>query len=92
MNKSGTDQMSKQNAGNRGAANGVGVKKLEDHRRLMLQQQLTGHKWDTVDSVKRVTQAPPPPVAPPSMGNMRGRPGSPALSGSSMGKALKYYG
>lgn len=32
------------------------VKKLEDHRRLMLQQQLGGRKWDSVEEVERITR------------------------------------
>ena len=34
----------------------VGVRKLEDNRRLMLQQQLGGRKWDTVEEVERITR------------------------------------
>jgi myosin-15 len=34
----------------------VGVRKLEDNRRLMLQQQLSGRKWDTVEEVERITR------------------------------------
>lgn len=65
-----------------------GVKKLEQHRRLMLQQQLAGGKWDSLDSVKRtVSQAPPPPVAPPNMGGISRRPVSPAPSASSVGSS-----
>lgn len=33
-----------------------GVRKLEDNRRLMLQQQLSGRKWDTVEEVERITR------------------------------------
>lgn len=33
-----------------------GVRKLEDNRRLMLQQQLGGRKWDTVEEVERITR------------------------------------
>ena len=35
---------------------GTGVRKLEDNRRLMLQQQLGGRKWDTVEEVERITR------------------------------------
>ena len=33
-----------------------GVRKLEDNRRLMLQQQLSGRKWDSVEEVERITR------------------------------------
>ncbi|KAK8734252.1 hypothetical protein OTU49_006087, partial [Cherax quadricarinatus] len=67
-----------------------GIKKLEAHRRFLLQHQLEGDKWDTVDSIKQVTSKvdkggsvpPPPPVAPPSV-YMNRRPPSPAPSVSS---------
>ena len=55
----------------------------------MLQQQLTGDSWDTLDSpksknkvIKSGSAPPPPPIAPPNMAMMK-RPPSPALSGSS---------
>jgi len=32
------------------------IRKLEEHRRLMLQQQLAGRKWDSVEEVERITQ------------------------------------
>ena len=32
------------------------IRKLEDHRRLMLQQQLAGRKWDSVEEVERITR------------------------------------
>lgn len=67
-----------------------GVKKLEAHRRYLLQHQLEGDKWDTVDSVKPQTckaekdgsVPPPPPIAPPNMYINR-RATSPAPSVSS---------
>ncbi|XP_071526723.1 unconventional myosin-XV isoform X1 [Panulirus ornatus] len=65
-----------------------GIKKLEAHRRFLLQHQLEGDKWDTVDSVKLVTSKtdkggsipPPPPVAPPSMYNRRASSPAPSMS------------
>ena len=33
-----------------------GVRQLEDNRRLMLQQQLSGWKWDSVKEVERITR------------------------------------
>ena len=62
------------------------VKKLEAHRRMMLQKQLTGDCWDTIDSVKQSKGGPappPPPIGPPNRMNSR-RPPSPAPSGSSI--------
>ncbi|KAK7069817.1 hypothetical protein SK128_026614 [Halocaridina rubra] len=64
-----------------------GVKKLEAHRKYLLQHQLTGDKWDMVDSVKQSktekgSVPPPPPIAPPNMYIGR-RPTSPAGSLSS---------
>lgn len=51
---------SKPSATTKEAPNGrvepVGVRKLEDNRRLMLQQQLGGRKWDTVEEVERITR------------------------------------
>lgn len=48
-------------------------KKLEAHRQYLLQHQLEGDKWDTVDSSKGVSSKgekgavpPPPPIAPPN--------------------------
>ena len=32
------------------------VRKLEEHRRLMLQHQLAGRKWDSVEQVERITR------------------------------------
>ncbi len=32
------------------------VRKLEENRRLMLQQQLAGRKWDSVEEVERITR------------------------------------
>lgn len=65
-----------------------GIKKLEAHRRNLLQHQLEGDKWDTVDSVKKLkpekggSVPPPPPVAPANMYLSR-RPPSPTQSLSS---------
>ncbi|XP_050694860.1 unconventional myosin-XV-like isoform X6 [Eriocheir sinensis] len=66
-----------------------GIKKLEAHRRNLLQHQLEGDKWgDTVNSVKMLkpekggSVPPPPPVAPANMFLSR-RPPSPTQSLSS---------
>lgn len=65
-----------------------GIKKLEAHRRNLLQHQLEGDKWDTVNSVKKLkpekggSVPPPPPVAPANMYLSR-RPPSPTQSLSS---------
>ncbi|XP_064096638.1 unconventional myosin-XV-like isoform X3 [Macrobrachium nipponense] len=66
-----------------------GVKKLEACRRSLLQHQLAGDKWDTVDSIKQSSSKtekgivpPPPPIAPPNL-YMNHRPSSPVGSLSS---------
>ena len=69
-----------------------GIKKLEAHRRTLLQHQLEGDNWGSVSSMKMVKPEkggpvpPPPPVAPPNMYLMR-RPPSPAPSMSSQESA-----
>lgn len=47
---------SPKDASNNGRVEPVGIRKLEDNRRLMLQQQLGGRKWDTVEEIERITR------------------------------------
>ncbi|MPC26394.1 Unconventional myosin-XV [Portunus trituberculatus] len=65
-----------------------GIKKLEAHRRNLLQHQLEGDNWGSVNSIKKIkpekggSVPPPPPVAPANMYLSR-RPPSPTASLSS---------